>query len=236
MFDNRLHRPTIEGFTIFVRNVMGIPANYLPDDSPSLRHSLDHAIDVVNFDLAQMWSRRSSWSPYVQAVYNLGGHVLIEYAQDASYPLATLGFSMGVVSGTTSVANGLLPGDKVTLRGVSPLGYYGPPNLGYVVVQATPSNTAFSYNLPRDPGPATLLAGAAVAGTFFANARLKFKMGEFAPGVVASSSDVSTSVGLDNPDFMKGLTIEDLQLMKTIYGRTYLSIAQKYGPNVWGLS
>lgn len=219
---------------------MGIPSNYLPDDSPSIQHAYDHSLQTVNMDLIVVWgpqgSNQTSWSQYELAVYNLAGHILIEFAQDQVYPLASLSFSGGVVSGATSTASGLLPGNQVKIVNVSPLAYAGPPNLGYVVVQATPTTSSFQYNLASNPGTATLLAGAAVQQTLFATARQKFRLGQFFPGMVSTSSDVSTSVGLENPDFMRGLTIENLQLMSTPFGRAYMAIAQKAGPAVWGVS
>ncbi len=222
---------------------MGIPARLLPDADPAIQCVFSWALDTVNMDLLAASRAANHWGPYEIAVYNLAGHSLIEFAQDQSYLLSGLSFFGGVVTGVTTSTSGIVPGDTVSITGVSPLGYSGPPNLmghgypnGYVVVQATPDGTHFQYVLSRDPGTATLLAGASVNETFFSAARSKLKMDQFTPGMVASTSDVSTSVGLDNPDFMKGLTLENLQLMRTAYGRAYMSIAQKYGPSVWGLS
>jgi hypothetical protein len=71
--------------------------------------------------------------------------------------------------------------------------------------------------------------------TFFADLRASFTINSFTPGVVSSSSDAGTSTSLLNPDFMKELTLANLQNLKTPYGRRYLSIAQSFGP-LWGLS
>lgn len=215
---------------------MGISTDYLPDSSPQIQYAYDWSIDIVNQDLQCALSQSTSWTIYERAVYNLAGHTLIEWATDQSYPLAALSWSAGVATGQTTAASAIIPGDRVRIVAVSPLGYAGPPNLGYVVVQATPDPLHFQYNLSPDPGAATLLSGAAVAETFFQQARSRLKLGEFAPGVVASASDVSTSTGLLNQDFMRGLTLENLQLLKTVYGRAYMSIAQKYGPTVWGVT
>lgn len=74
--------------------------------------------------------------------------------------------------------------------------------------------------------------------TFFADIRGKagFNITAFVPGVVSAASDVSTGDSLLNPDFMKNLTLGDLQDLKTPYGRAYLAIAQDYGPAPWGLT
>ena len=54
-------------------------------------------------------------------------------------------------------------------------------------------------------------------------------------GVVAASSDESTSTNLLNPEQMKYFTLRDLQMLKTPYGREYLGIAQSVGP-IWGVT
>jgi hypothetical protein len=55
-------------------------------------------------------------------------------------------------------------------------------------------------------------------------------------GLVASTSDETTSTTLANPDWVKGLTIGQLQFAKTPWGREYLSFIQSYGPTIWGLT
>lgn len=75
-----------------------------------------------------------------------------------------------------------------------------------------------------------------VAGSsFFAGARKQFGLDKFTPGVVSSSSDSGTSVSLDVPDFFKNISLNDLQALKTPWGRTYVMLAQQYSNN-WGLS
>jgi len=71
--------------------------------------------------------------------------------------------------------------------------------------------------------------------TFFADQRKNFNINGFVPGVIQSASDESTSSSMLIPDFMKNLTMADLQYIKTPWGRTYLSYAQRIGP-VWGMS
>ena len=71
--------------------------------------------------------------------------------------------------------------------------------------------------------------------TVFVDIRAAYKINSFVPGIVSSTSDNSTSTSLATPDFFNNLTLSDLQLMKTPYGRTYLAIAQKAG-DLWGLS
>lgn len=71
--------------------------------------------------------------------------------------------------------------------------------------------------------------------TYFEDLRKSYNIGAFAPGVVTSASDSSTSTGLQPIESMKNLTLANLQNMKTPYGRTYLGYAQSYG-TLWGLS
>lgn len=71
--------------------------------------------------------------------------------------------------------------------------------------------------------------------TYFAGLRTNFGCNSFVGGVINSTSDNSTSEGMELPEFVKGLTIGQLQNLKTPYGRAYLAIAQGYG-TLWGLS
>lgn len=71
--------------------------------------------------------------------------------------------------------------------------------------------------------------------SFFSDLRKSLGISIFVPGVTGSSSDGGTSNSRVTPDFMEGLTMMDLQNMKTPYGRQYLAIAQQYG-SIWGLS
>ena len=231
------HTPDLTKYTTFVRNVMGIGTQYLPSDSPLLQHSFDHSLDIVNDDLASAVAQRTSWSEYEVAVYNLGGHFLIEFAPDVIVPVSAITWANGVVTVTAPDPHGFVPGDKVQPINVSPLGLYGPtPTPGYVIIQSVPDTTHFTYNVSADPGTIVLLSGAAYVGQYFVLARRSFKINSFVPGIVANTSDLTTSVGLDNPDFFKMLTLFDLQLLKTPWGRAYLAMAQKVGPTVWGLT
>jgi hypothetical protein len=71
--------------------------------------------------------------------------------------------------------------------------------------------------------------------TFFFDLRKTLGIGLFVPGVTTSSGDSGTSQSRLNPEFMKNLTLMDLQTLKTPYGRQYLAYAQMYG-SFWGVS
>lgn len=90
------------------------------------------------------------------------------------------------------------------------------------------------YNL----GGATLLAIAPDQSgrTFFEDKRALLDLNKFTPGLIASTSDATSAISFVSPEWTKNLTIGELQLTKTIYGRTYLDIAQAYGPTIVGMS
>jgi hypothetical protein len=144
--------PSIQGYTDWIRNIMGVPVSVLPDDSPYILLSYDMALETVNLylDIA---------SPllYTQAVYNLGGAMLVAIAQDI------------------------------------------PPS------------------------------------TFWADLRNSFGLNNFTPGFINAANDEDTSAALLIPLNLQNLTLADLQLLKTPWGRFYLSIAQSVG-SMWGLT
>jgi hypothetical protein len=70
---------------------------------------------------------------------------------------------------------------------------------------------------------------------YFAYLRQQYGTNSFVAGVINASSDVSTSQALTVPKTFEALTIDQLQNLKTPWGRTYLGIASKVGSN-WGIS
>ncbi|HQT24978.1 MAG TPA: hypothetical protein PLK99_00065 [Burkholderiales bacterium] len=72
--------------------------------------------------------------------------------------------------------------------------------------------------------------------TFFSTIRQTYRLGSLVPGPVMASGDQATSETLVVPDFFKTLTLSDLDLLKTPYGRDYLGYAQMYGPTIVGVS
>jgi len=55
-------------------------------------------------------------------------------------------------------------------------------------------------------------------------------------GLVAASSDESTSSTLTAPEWAAKLTVGQLDFFRTPWGRAYLSYNQSYGPTIWGLT
>lgn len=71
--------------------------------------------------------------------------------------------------------------------------------------------------------------------TFFADLRKTWNLTGFVGGTVQSSADQATSESLLAPDFLKGLTLANLQQLKDPFGRQWLAMQQDLG-NIWGLS
>lgn len=72
--------------------------------------------------------------------------------------------------------------------------------------------------------------------TYFTDLRKTMNLLTVSVGVASSANDGGTSVGLLNPDSMRAFTLQDLQTLKTPWGRQYMAYAQMYGPALWGLT
>ncbi|WP_455387436.1 hypothetical protein [Petrachloros mirabilis] len=70
--------------------------------------------------------------------------------------------------------------------------------------------------------------------TFFTTIRQTYRLTSLVPGPVMASADQATSETLVVPEFFKTLTLSELDLLKTPYGRDYLGYAQMYGPTIVG--
>jgi hypothetical protein len=90
--------------------------------------------------------------------------------------------------------------------------------------------------LTPDVDPPFFYPGVKPPTPYFQYLREKFKVDSFVPGVVTFSSDVTTSVSFSVPDWFKNMTMGDLQTLKTPWGRTYMAIAQQYGPTIVDLT
>lgn len=155
--------PTQAGFLAWVRNIMGVPTEWLPDNSLAITYAYDTAVAIVNPAFLGL-----PGPLYLQMVYNLAGHLLATWAPDV-------------------------------------------------------------------PGPPWYVNVDGVGYGYFQYLRKQNNMLGFTTGIVQSSSDEGTSVGLVVPKQAENLTISQLQLTTTPWGRTYLGYAQDYGTN-WGLT
>jgi hypothetical protein len=101
----------------------------------------------------------------------------------------------------------------------------------------TPSIYAFAvYNLgcalllefaQDDPANPTV--------TFWADLRKSLGVNSMSWGMITSASDQGTAESMYIPDQIKGMTLMDLQLAKSPWGRKYLMIAGQWG-SIWGIT
>lgn len=82
------------------------------------------------------------------------------------------------------------------------------------------------FNIALDTAPST----------YFQTARQTWNIFGFVAGVVNAAGDNGTSDSLTVPESLGQLTLADLQNLKTPYGRAYLAIAQKWGPDLFGIT
>jgi hypothetical protein len=71
---------------------------------------------------------------------------------------------------------------------------------------------------------------------FFKDTRAALGLNSFSSGLISASADQGTSQSFEVIEAAKRMTITDLQMLRTPYGRVYLDIAQSYGSNIWGLT
>jgi hypothetical protein len=145
--------PSLADYVIFLRQYVGIPSAYLPDNSPWITTSYNIAIDKVNNAFAAVSS-----DIYTLMVYNYATDRLINFA-------------------------------------------------------------------PDQPGQC-----------YFADLRKTLGINNMQMGIIQSSSDQGTSQSWMLPDWIKSLTLSNMQMMNTPYGRAYLGFAQEYGTTLWGLT
>jgi hypothetical protein len=223
--------PTLTGFLAWVRAVMGITPNYLPDSAPVIATAYAVAKSLVLCDFACM-----DPTIYTLMVYNLAGDNLLNYAPDQYAAITGITWAGGAATVTTGTAHGFATGDVLSITGCAPLAYNtqpGPANtfIGTPII-VTGAGT-FTYAIATNPG--TFTQGGTASETYFATLRRQFNLAGFVPGVISASNDESTGQSILNPEFMKGLTLGNLQNLKTPFGRQYLAFAQDYG-QIWGVS
>lgn len=71
---------------------------------------------------------------------------------------------------------------------------------------------------------------------YFADHRKALGIHGFSAGVIQSSSDSGSSQSMAVPEWSKLMTITDIEMSRTFYGRTYLGLAQESGNTIWGLT
>ncbi len=162
-------------------------------------------------------------------------------------PVPTFAGFVDWVYGTMGVPSAWLPSDAQVLTWAYNYAT-GTVNTYFACVPG-PFNLIVTYNLgghflacwAQDPTPfpgsppAPYITVDGVGYGFWAWLRKANNISGFITGIVSSSSDEGTSVGLVVPKQAENLTVGQLQLTTTLWGRTYLGLAQDYGTN-WGIS
>lgn len=78
-----MQQPTLAGFIDFIRGVMGIDPLLLPDNSPAIEWAYANSLMIVNPTLGIVGIKSPiETTLYIEAVYNLGGDNIINYAPD----------------------------------------------------------------------------------------------------------------------------------------------------------
>jgi hypothetical protein len=72
-------------------------------------------------------------------------------------------------------------------------------------------------------------------GTFWSNLRDKLGLNSFSAGLITSAADQGTAESMYIPEQIKGMTLMDLQLAKSPWGRKYLMFAGQWG-SIWGIT
>ncbi len=103
------------------------------------------------------------------------------------------------------------------------------------LAQATPATyTLAVYNLAMDR--LVRFAPDQANQSYFRQLRTQFGLIGTSVGAVASASDQGTSAAIANPDWMRQMTMRDIQTLRTPWGREYMGFVQAWGPYVWGVS
>jgi hypothetical protein len=105
------------------------------------------------------------------------------------------------------------------------------------VLEGPPATNLFALSVYNLAGSQLLQFAQDQPGrVYFKETRKELGLDKFSPGVVASTADAGTSTALLNPEFMRNLTLQNLQNLRDPYGRQALAFMMDYGPTIWGLS
>jgi hypothetical protein len=74
-----------------------------------------------------------------------------------------------------------------------------------------------------------------VPPTFWADLRTKLNLNSFSLGLITSAADQGTSAGQMIPDMIQNMSLMNLWLLQTPWGRMYLMLAGQWG-TIWGKS
>jgi hypothetical protein len=246
--------PNLANYRTFVYGLV-LPAATPPYPYPAFPYAagtVSAGTTATLTDLAAKWPD-NEWAGCVlfDVTQRWGGLVVSNTLTVASFITASGGVQLIDSSGAFVTDSG---GNEITATGNSQ-GLTPAPGDQYLIVQPSLSEslavalaevnelinlaspllyTKAVYNLAADR---LINFGVDVPGqTLLADARKKFDLVALNVGIVNSASDQGTSGSYVIPQQMQTFTMSDLQLMKTPFGRAYISIAQAYGPTLFGIS
>lgn len=217
-----LRPPNLTDYLNFLYQVVGVSQ----DNLPSTQGTATDGSTISLQDFSANWTD-SQWVGYYCVDVTTGARGLI-----ASNTAAALVFD-APLSVAVAIGDAYLIASAAVIASLERACATVNPALGLV----SPSTfTNATYNLATH-----LLIGSApdqLGQTFWKDLRGKdgFNLSSPTLGVVASASNDASSMSYLNPEQFKHLTLKDLQLMKTPYGREYLADAQDVGFEPFGLT
>lgn len=207
--------PNAVDYLAFLYGVVGIP----PANFPSVAGTATAGSNTTLTDSTQNWTA-NQWANYLM--------------QDGNQVAVIASNAGSTLTWTSPLTNPVEPGDSylvasqwlfttlaVSLSTVNEL------------LVGSPLYVLAIYNLAAD----RLLnyANDVPNQSYFRDARKDLRLATVSVGVPSAASDQGTATGILNPEFMKTMTLADLQTLRTPWGREYMGIALSVG-TLWGLS
>lgn len=209
--------PNLTDYLTFLYQVVGIPE----DNFPSVTGTAAAGSQTTLTDTAQAWTV-NQWARSIVSDSTQG-----EMATVISNTSTTLTFA--ALSNPVLAGDGYLVGPQALLASFD----VAMAIVNQILVCAPTLYVLAVYNLGADR---LINYAPDVAGqSYFKDLRRDFRLTQVSVGVPSAASDQGTATGILNPEFMKTMTLADLQTLKTPYGREYMGIALSVG-TLWGLS
>lgn len=215
--------PNLADYASFLANVVGVPPAGKAQVFPSAAGSVTGATSSSLTDANQTWTN-GQWNgcTVYDSTLNLSAVVTGTTANTVTFAALTQAPAVGdaylilqpIVAISLNIAMRTV---NSAINAVDPATYT-------LAVYNLAADRLINF-APDQPGQ-----------TFFQDARAKFQLARPTIGVVSGTSDNGTSASLLNPEWMRKMTLQDLETLRTPYGRAYIGIAQAYGPNVWQLA
>lgn len=212
--------PNLTAYLSFLYGSVGIQPQFLPSDSGTATAGDANSLT----DSTQSW-QTDQW----------GGYTLSDLAQNAAVSIS--GNDAFSLSFTQPLGSAIASGDAYL---IVPEVVAMSLDIAMETVNATLNvvspklYTLAVYNLATDR--LINYADDVQDQTFFADKRKELRILDPPSGVVTSGSDEGTAANILNPEQAKLFTLQDLQTLKTPWGRRYMEIAQTYGRSIWGVT